>query len=201
MPIPSIRYSQLKHLHFVDFDNHEMGTLEDLVLEESTFSPSFLILGSSFFEEFMEEIGERDNIDEIAPIECIDRIEGDYVILSCRLDDLDTTNKKGETGKRGYLLSELMQYTVKLDNEEDIGQFYDYLIDEKSCRFIISLTTITERLYQKGYGQKFNLMVSPQYLKINEEKIEMTISSDDIEQRIIDTIEMRQRGRDLIDWG
>jgi hypothetical protein len=174
--------------------------LEDLVLEESTFRPIFLILGSSFFEEFMEEIGERDNIDEIAPIDCIDRIEGDYVILSCKLDDLDTTNKKGETGKSGHLLAELMQYTVNLSNEDEIGQFYDYLIDEKSCRFIISLTTITERLYQKGYSQKFNLMISPKYLKINDKMIELMISSDDIEQRIIDSIEMRQRGRDLIDW-
>ena len=80
--VSNIRLSKLRRLHFVDVDDNDVGSLEDITFSVDNLAPQHLILGSNFFEELMEEIGKRENIDEIAPLSIVSDIDSNHAILS-----------------------------------------------------------------------------------------------------------------------
>lgn len=200
MSLPKIRYSRLKHLHFVDKENHDMGTLEDLVLDKETLELSHILLGSSFFEEFMEEIGEIDNIDELAPVDIITGIEDGYVVISCNLEDLQTTNSDGTLPIDGLLFTKMMKLPVNFKDSSDVAELYDFIIDDDNPRFIFLLTSLIEKLLPMGYGQQFSISVPLSLVSVSKDKVDLNLTLAKIEKLISKKYQMKQRGRDLIIW-
>lgn len=200
MPLPKIRYSQLKHYHIIDNHELEIGNLEDIGINIETLQPSSLILGAGFYEELMEEVGKKENIDEIAPIDIVERVDGDFIVLSKKLNELKTTNAKGELPHNQIKFSILSGYDVYDQNGKTKSQLSDIELNKEKSRYIFNYPELDITLKHKGYGQRFDVSFSIRDLEIANGKIILPSRLDDLVQKVENNIAPKNRGKSLLIW-
>lgn len=195
-----MRYSELKYYHFLDSEEQEMGTLEDLVLDTDTLEPSHLLLGAGFFAEFLEHKGDLEDIDELAPLDLVKEIDADYIILSESLSNLQTTSKEGKLPISGNKFSTLCKLPVFLQDNQIDAELFDIEINGKDSKLYFSYIELSKELGSHHYGQRFDICVRVDKVQINQETIRLPLSFDELRQYVIEEVEPKPRGRTTIDW-
>ena len=196
--IDNIRYYSLKQYTFVDTNDIEPGSIEDLVLSPDTLEPTHLILGAGFFEEFMEDIGNKENIDEIAELSKME-MKHDIVYLNEQLEDLIRTNKDGSLPFDGILFSHIREFEIYDNNIMHDAEIHDLLIAKPSA-LIIQSQNLQKEMKLKGYKQKLEMIIPLTKVKFDEKNniIRVLFDLDDIIAKIEQEIEPRYSGKSLI---
>ncbi|MHA2249293.1 MAG: hypothetical protein ACXAD7_02975 [Candidatus Kariarchaeaceae archaeon] len=200
MTFPKIRYSKLKRYNFVDINDVEIGSLEDIVVDKEGLFPTHLILGAGFFEEFLEELGKKGNIDELAPFDIISMDENDDVIIGKPVEELITTNEKGYLPISGYKYADLMKFIIKSQDETLDADLVDIELDGLNSRYFFRFHDLQDKLQQSGYGQRFEVSFLASHIKIEVEVLLIPSTLDELLESIKNNIEPKMRGKSLYHW-
>ncbi|MCY3410946.1 MAG: hypothetical protein INQ03_04830 [Candidatus Heimdallarchaeota archaeon] len=195
--ITNIRYQSMRRYTFVDINDVEVGSLEDLVLNPKDLSATHLLLGAGFFEEYMEEVGKRPNIDEIVEITKMDVIEDHVIQIHEKIDELQTTNENGEIPFDSILFSELITKSITINGTESDIEIDDYLIDT-TPKLVIQLPSVQQALSMKGFRQKFEFLVPISNFTYSE-SINLTLDEQTLVDKIEQTGEYKMTGKTIID--
>ncbi|MCH8906680.1 MAG: hypothetical protein IH840_06295 [Candidatus Heimdallarchaeota archaeon] len=202
MGLPKIRFTKLKRYHFVDSEDLDVGNLEDVTLDKDSLVPHHLILGAGFFEELMEELGKREDIDEIAPLELISEIQGDHVIISRPIDELPRTDKNGKMPAKYNVLmfSSLYEFGL-IDQEGDIdATLLDLELNGDDSKFIFNYPTLQGPLQMEGFGQRFEVAFKVGSISLTKDKIVLPSTHDQLLELTRTTIQPKMRGKSQVNW-
>ncbi|OLS28282.1 MAG: hypothetical protein HeimC2_07740 [Candidatus Heimdallarchaeota archaeon LC_2] len=200
MVISNIRLTKLKRYHFVDADDNDIGSIEDLTLSKSTLEPLHFILGSHFFEELLEELGRKENIDEIAPINIVSEIDNEHVVLSESIDNLEITNEDGEIpdSKSIYRYSKILNYTIFDNSGELDAKLIDLVLNYDKTSFIFNYANLKTNLMKDGFYQRFEISVPISKIKIDDEKIIISTSEEEMIKNAKLQIKPKEKGKSTI---
>ncbi len=189
-------FSQLQRCVFLDKNNVEIGSIEDLVLDEKLY-PTHLVLGSGFYEEFLEEVGDRDNIDELAELSLIKKIDNDTYKIKEPVENLPKTDINGRIGGKLFL-SDLREFPVFILDCINPIRIIDYIVD-KNPYFVFDDFNIHQKLRDKGINTRFYLYAKPEKISIKQyessKKIIVDISIDELADKVrkLKKSDMRQK--------
>ena len=198
MTLPRIPYSRLRFYHFVDVDDQELGTLEDVILDPHSLTPTHIVLGGGFFEEFMESKGEIDDIDEIASLDLVDRIDNDFIVLKTKLEDLETTDSHGNLPIEGYKYTDFLKYPLSDRNGAIDGEIVDFVFDENDSLIIVHYPEVEQKMKLEGYMQKFEFHVPIDKVSVTDKIVEIDIDREMLFELIKEQVEIRMNGKSAV---
>jgi sporulation protein YlmC with PRC-barrel domain len=184
----------LKRYHFVDINNIDIGSLEDLVLDVDTLVPTHLLLGAGFFEELMEELGEKADVDELAPIEIVFEKAQEMMLVNLPFDNLQTTSNKGALPFKGVKYSDLLKLPIIDSSQQFEGSLSDIEIHGSKSRFIFRSPLITENLQNQGYYQSFEISFLTSHITLQDNQILLPCAFEDVLQKVREKVEPQMRG-------
>ncbi|MCE7733884.1 MAG: hypothetical protein GPJ54_03330 [Candidatus Heimdallarchaeota archaeon] len=201
MVVSNIRLTKLRRLHFVDVDDNDVGSLEDITFAIDNLEPQHLILGSNFFEELMEEIGKRENIDEIAPLSIVSEIDSNHAILSESIDDLERTTGSGDYLRKYQVIlySMFQKYEVHDNNGVFDGELIDVQLNGSESQFIFNYPSLKSKLMTDGYMQRFEIAVPLNKIEISSEKLIITTNEEDIALKAKEQHQPKEKGKSTIE--
>jgi sporulation protein YlmC with PRC-barrel domain len=123
----SCLFSYIGNFKVVDKNNVNIGRIGDALLSKNDLDIDSVIIHGSFFEEKLEDIGIREDIDPIVPVNLISNVDTDKstITLSESKENLKTTKKDWSPPDNVYQLSKLRKTPV-MDNEgEKVGTIID----------------------------------------------------------------------------
>lgn len=198
MSLDKIRFSNLQRFTFFDKDDIEIGSAVDLLLETNSLEPISLLMGAGFFEELMEEMGRKENQDEIAPLSLIENLDDKNLKINAKLQDLELTDDNGDPYFDCYKLSKLKSLESKdLDDGKD-WILEDFLINNKNSYFTFTNTKIDSEMKRFNYGQRFEIYITINSIEIKENLLIIKLRYDDIISQIKETLEAKDRGKSII---
>jgi sporulation protein YlmC with PRC-barrel domain len=195
-----IRFSKLKRYHFVDINDIDIGSLEDLVLDVDTLVPTYLLLGAGFFEELMEELGEKADVDELAPIDSVSEKAQETMLVNLPFDDLQTTSNKGALPFAGIKYSDLLKLPIIDSSQQFEGSLIDMEIHGNKSRFIFRSPLITENLQNQGYYQSFEISFLTSQITLEDNQILLPCAFEDILQKVREIVEPQMKGITHIEY-
>ena len=196
--ITGLRFHALKRYTFVDVEDTEVGSIEDLVLSPDTLYPTHLVLGAGFFEEYLEVLGKKPNIDELAEIFLMELIDNEIIYINKSLDDLIKTDENGKIPFPSMLFSELMKYQV-FDTAGKIDcELLDFDISGESSSLIFSHNEIQDEMLLRGYKQRFELVIPLSKVSIADSTLTISTSKDEIINTIEKEIAPKMTGKSII---
>lgn len=192
------RFLSLKRYTFVDVEDTEVGSIEDLVLSPNSLFPTHLVLGAGFFEEYLEVLGKKPDIDELAEIFLMEIIDNDVIYINKSLDDLIKTDENGIIPFPSILFSELQKYSLEdIDGKIDC-ELLDFEISGEHSMLIFSHNEIQEEMIQRGYKQRFELIIPLSTISINDSKLKIALSKDEIINKIEKDIPPKMTGKSIV---
>jgi hypothetical protein len=197
MEFPIIRYSKLKRYHLIDVNEVELN-LEDLILDQKTLIPTHLMLGAGFFEELMEELGKKGDIDELAPLNIIKEIDKEYMLIEMPFEELETTNKKGVLPFSAIKFSDLLKYNIKAGASEFYLKLNDIEINGSDSQFIFISPELKEQLLKENYRQRIEIQIKISNTIITHDTIQLPFTKQDIIALIRNSVEPKPRGKSTI---
>lgn len=84
-----LKLSELRHRSVVDTDGVKVGKVADVWLDDD--GSVWLVVGGGFIEETLEKLHIRPNIDPLVPMDWVERIEGDGIVLTVSSLELEST--------------------------------------------------------------------------------------------------------------
>ena len=202
MPLKKIRLTKLRRHHFVDKDDLDVGSLQDLTLDRFKLTPKHLILGSNFFEELLEEMGKKANIDEVASVDTISGVQGNFVILNEKYENLEVTDEEGNLPEsfEEIKYSDLSELNI-IDREEKGGMdLIDYEMDGDNSRLIFNYPDIQYELMPEGFMQRFEISFHVKDITLSGENIITPSSKDEVIKKVKSTIEPKMKGKSTVLW-
>ncbi|MHA2278526.1 MAG: hypothetical protein ACXAC2_22330 [Candidatus Kariarchaeaceae archaeon] len=198
--ISNIRLTKLRRYHFVDVDDNDVGSLEDITFAKKNLEPKHLILGSNFFEELLEEIGEREDIDEIAPLSIVSEIVGDHVVLSESIDDLERTKGTGEFLDKYKVIpySKLLSYQIHDENGLSEAELIDVELNGSESHFIFNYDLLKSKLMMEGYMQRFEIAIPIHNIEINDETLVLLTNETDLTAKARDQHQPKDKGKSTV---
>lgn len=190
-----IRYSVLKRRNFLDINNVEVS-IEDLLLDVHTRHPTHLVIGAGFYEEFLEDIEEKDDIDELAELSIISEIDAITYRINDLVENLQRTDKKGNPPFSAIKFDDLLKFDILDKNNEQKQELFDFEISENPY-FIFNSYSLDNEMRTHGYGQRFEIYYASSLLNIDLENklIQLPVSFDNLVERITKNIEPKMRGK------
>ena len=184
----------MRRYPFVDKSGLDIGSLEDVILRPKDLYPSHLLLGAGFFEEYMEEIGKRENIDEIAELGLVTIIGDEYFQVESNVADLPLT-KDGTLGIPGVLFSSLS--TLKIfDGESEIdAELFDLEFDYEKSSFVINHYNLQSQLRGAGYYQRLEVYYPIKYITVTDTQLILPITTEQLFDRIQKEMEPLYKGK------
>ncbi|MHA2363597.1 MAG: PRC-barrel domain-containing protein [Candidatus Hodarchaeales archaeon] len=132
-------FSYLKKFKVLDKDDKVLGHIGDLLLNKENINIHSLIIYGSFIEEKLEDIGLREDIDEIVPLNVFTQqnLTEKHLKIKKWKRDLKTTGKGWKVPENCYQFSKLKKIPVYNRSNEKIGKIVDIGFDNKGRYFII----------------------------------------------------------------
>ena len=200
MSLPKIRYSRLRYYHFIDSQDQDMGSLEDIVLNNDTYEPKYFLLGGGFFEEYLESRGDIEDIDELAPVNLVRGIEDDYVVFKMKFENLTTTTIDGKLPNGMVKFSQLCHLPIDSPENEVSMELFDLILDGSNSRFVFNYIHLSEVLMSEGYQQRFEIAFPIDMIKVENNRIQVPCTTNEILNYIRSNIEHQMRGKSLVNW-
>lgn len=200
MVLSNIRLAKLKRYHFVDSEDNDIGCIEDLTLSKSTLQPTQFLLGSNFFEELLEELGKKGNIDEIVPLDIVSEMDHEHVILSESIENLEVTDENGVIpgDLPLYLYSNILNYKIFDNSGEVDAVLIDIILNYENSCLIFNYSNLKASLMSEGFYQRFEISVPISKIKIEDEKIIILSSKEEMIDKAKSQIKPKEKGKSTI---
>ncbi|MHA1991801.1 MAG: PRC-barrel domain-containing protein [Candidatus Hodarchaeales archaeon] len=123
----SCLFSYIGNFKVVDKNNVNVGRIGDALLSKNDLDIDSVLIHGSFVEEKLEDIGVREDIDPIVPVNLISKVDTDKstITLSEAKENLKTTSKDWSPPDNVYQLSKLRKTPVMDSEGEKVGTIID----------------------------------------------------------------------------
>ena len=120
-------FSYLSNFKVVDKNGEEIGRVGDILLDKNSLNINSLIIHGSFLEEKLEDIGVKEDIDPIVPVNLINEV--DLINTTIKIGEekskLKTTSKNWTPSDDVYHCSRLRKTPVLDSKKKKIGSIID----------------------------------------------------------------------------
>ena len=132
-------FSYLNNFKVVDKNGEGIGHVGDVLLGKDDLNISSLIVHGSFLEEKLEDLGVKEDIDPIVPVNLIDDVDlkNTTIKLSEEKSKLETTTKGWSPSDDVYQYSKLKKTPVHDSNKKKIGSIIDIFWQSKDKYVLI----------------------------------------------------------------
>ena len=196
--IKGLQYKSLKNYTFVDAEDLEVGSIEDLLLDPKTLEPTHLMLGAGFFEEYMEVVGKRPDIDELADINLMEIIDNSTIHINSKIGDLQRTDEDGSIPFDTIPFSTISKMTYILGESTVEGDLLDFEINGSESKFIFQFPSMHEKLVMLGYKQRVIVAISIKQVVVENNIFKIKITLDQIIKRAESEIPPLLNGKSVL---
>ncbi|MHA2100864.1 MAG: PRC-barrel domain-containing protein [Candidatus Kariarchaeaceae archaeon] len=128
--ITNTNLSNLRYKRVIDSNGNDIGTINDAVINRDTMDVRGFVIHGSKFEEMMEDLKIRSDVDPLVLIESIVQIDTNYINLNITKEELPNAMAPGEITEDEILFSKLQKIPVVSNQDQNIGIFADIFFDE-----------------------------------------------------------------------
>ncbi len=195
-----MRFSKFKRKLIVDNEDVDIGEPIDLIFNES-LEITHLIVGGGFIEELLEEIERREDIDIYIPISAIKRITKDLIVLNFNESELTRGKVSVILPANSIIYTKLKVMEIEDIHSNIVGKITDLEFEDLSSpRFIFENEALNEKMRGKGFGQRFEFMVTSASLNIQNDVLSLKSPPlEDIEDVLVNQAKSKNRGKQLIE--
>lgn len=168
----NLKYSELKNKPVLDSEGENVGRIIDFVFhyEDNKIILESMLLGGSRFEEFLESIGMKPDVDPIINVESIDEI-GDEVKLSISQEQMKTTLNSELLHDNDMTLSKLSRLPIVDSDGFKIGRITDVWFDNEDKIWLVIGGGFVEEILEKLKAQPdIDPIVPEEHIKNISEK-------------------------------
>lgn len=177
--IHGLRYTSLKRFIFVDNEDLEVGSIEDLVLDPETLLPTHLVLGAGFFEEYMEIMGKRPDIDELVEVDKLEQQNDSVILIHQSIDDMIKTDETGLIPFPSILFSHLMTVNATLKSGEEVI-ISDYELSGGDSRLICHIQRLNDEMLKLQFRQRIELLIPLSRVKKSIDQLAISYTLDEL---------------------
>jgi sporulation protein YlmC with PRC-barrel domain len=195
------RLSQLKRYTVVDKQDYDIGEPIDIALDSTKFfTATHIIIGGGFIEELLEELERKNDIDEIARFDDIERIERNLILLSVKGDQLIKTRENGDLPENLIRFNDLAKKAIVNIKQEEIGEILDIsIVNTKTSVVMQNLDFNRDMRLKYEYGQRFEFIIPAEKMEMNNNSIIVDLTREQMEQIVLEKFKPTQRGVDKIE--
>ena len=177
-------FSNLAKFKVVDKNNVVVGRPGDALLNEKDLSIHSFIIFGSMLEERLEDMGFKENIDPIVPINLVEKEDISKRIYKLKVskDELKATDNNFTAPMGTIHLIKLKKLSVFDKNNEKIGRVIDIFFQKNGkFQFIIGGSALEEFLEKIKIYPDIDLIVpSDSIAEISVESIKLKVSKIDL---------------------
>jgi hypothetical protein len=175
-----------------------MGSLEDVILDPENLTATHIILGGGFFEEYMESSGQIDDIDELAPLDIIDKIDNDYIVLTKQLEELETTDKEGNLPVNGFKYSDFVKLPLSDLSGEVDGEIFDYIFNYDDSYVVLIHQGVGSALMADQFYQKIELEIHIRHFSVKDGKIKLAKDPESMVAEVKQQVQPKSMGKSRV---
>lgn len=188
-----LKFSDIKNCDIIDSEGERVGRLIDAVFKPSETGMVLrkFIVGGSRWEELLEDLGFRDDIDPVFPVETIDRVTAKHIRLNCTKDELKSTHVDSDAIESDELkLSALSKYQLIDSKDAKIGNIVDLQFESGAFQFIIGDGPFIEWAEDIGLLTDIDFLLSPKYIsKFGDKQITLSQEKAELKETFEKSIE------------
>lgn len=161
------KFSDIKNCDIIDKDGERVGRLIDAVFKPSGQGMELkkFVVGGSRFEEMMEDLGLKEDIDPVFPVDVIEVVTHKHIRLNCGKNDLKSTTIDNDAIEGDEMkLSQLSKFKLFDSTSDHIGNIMDLMFDNGAFQFIIGDGPFQEWAEDVGLIADVDFLLSPSYI-------------------------------------
>ena len=163
-----LKFSQMKGCDIQDAAGTKIGNLQDALFKrtEHGFELTKFLVGGSLWEELLEDIGVKDDIDPVFPISALEGVSKKGMRLNVDKDQLKSTTVDEDAIETGeFKLSQLGKYKLTDINDDKIGNIIDVTFSRDAFQFIIGDGFIKELAEDLGLLADVDLLLEVSFIE------------------------------------
>jgi sporulation protein YlmC with PRC-barrel domain len=176
----------LKNCNIEDKNGVQIGRLLDAVfrLDKSGFTLTKFTVGGSRLEEILEDLGLKEDVDPVFPVEVISGVSPKRIRLNVAKNELKQTSlHKDAIAKDEIKLSEISKFKVLDTDSQHIGNIIDLKFTGKVANFIIGDGFMLELLEDAGLRADVDLLLAPEFIQqVEDNQIKLSRSKVELEE-------------------
>jgi sporulation protein YlmC with PRC-barrel domain len=188
--LSGLNLSELDNCVIEDVDGEHVGRLIDCTLmmsEDRGLNLTKFVVGGSKFEEFLEIVKIKKDIDPVFPVSVIERATPGRIKLNIKKDQLKSTYLDEDAiDPNEYKLTSLRKIPVYDNSDEKIGRVIDLQFDGNSFQLILGDSVATEWAESVGLQPDVDFLIAPSFINdFEKEKITLTKNKVDLKSTFI----------------
>lgn len=177
--------SNLKYKRVTDSEGHDIGTINDAVVNRDSLDVRGFVIHGSKFEEMMEDLKIRTDVDPLVTFESIDSVDENSISLKITKSELANAMAPGEIKENELLFSKLQKVPVQSKYDEDIGIFIDIFFDENSkATYCLGGKAFLHMLRLHNCSDSLNYVVDPSEITKTDNGYKIGIEIKELEKRM-----------------
>ena len=117
--------SNLRYKRVTDSEGHDIGTINDAVVNRESLNVRGFVIHGSKFEEMMEDLKVRTDVDPLVTLDSIANVDEHTINLKMTKSELANAMAPGEITENELLFSKLQKVPVYSKFDDNIGIFTD----------------------------------------------------------------------------
>ncbi len=188
-----LRFNEnIKNCDVYDTNNNRLGRLLDAVVvkTENGWNLSKFTIGGSTWEELLEDIGLKPDIDPVFPIDVIESVTPKSIKLSVAGDTLKSTHLDADAiAEDEVKLSQLSTVKIVDADEKPIGNIIDMKFVSDHFQFVLGDGSWKELLEDIGLREDIDFLISPKYIDcVKNTKIKLNLKKTELDILFKDSI-------------
>ncbi|MHA2171290.1 MAG: hypothetical protein ACXAB7_15485 [Candidatus Kariarchaeaceae archaeon] len=179
-----LKFSHVKNVEVQDSQGHRIGRLLDAIFKQTDdgLQLSKFTIGGSRFEELLEDIGLKKDIDPVFSVDLIKAIGPKRIKLNVEQNALKSTEVHDDAIQSDEIkLSWLSKMKLFDNTNEHIGNIQDLKFYENGFKFIVGDGMFKELLEDLGWIADVDFLITPSYIQsIEKNKITLSKSRNEM---------------------
>ena len=178
----SLNCREMKKCDVVDTSGEKIGRIGDMTFKfvNGILEPSQFILVGSVWEEFLESIGAKPDIDPVFDVSLIHKL-GDKVTLNTSKNSLKTTLDEGVFSDDEIKLSSFEDLDIIDENGIKVGRAIDVDFNiDGTASVIVGGGFIEESLESWGIKEDIDIIVPSTTIESITDKVKLKVSKDEL---------------------
>ncbi len=186
----SIQCEELLEFDVIDSSGNKIGNIGDMVFKfKDEIELTHFVLTGSFWEEFLERIGARDDIDPVFDASLIKEMKRDKVVLNTEGNKLQNLMSDFSEGEGDFSYKKLKDRDIVDDDGVKVGKVVDIHFDNDGLITLLAGGNFVEELLEaSGIKVDVDILVPGTTIKSIGDAINLRVRKDQLSSVIGDAL-------------
>lgn len=179
-----LKFSEMRNCDILDVNNKKIGRLQDAIFKRSEAGMELtkFLVGGSFMEELLEDLGLKPDIDPVFKVDKIASVAPKSIKLNCAGSELKSTTTDDDAIEEDEVKLSKLSSVKLIDNEnEEIGNIIDMKFSGGSFQFVVGDGVFKEMLEDLGLREDIDFLISPSHItNFSQKELKLDLNKNDL---------------------